>query len=121
MSPASNWVSDKAMASFTSAQLDRGNNNSSKVIYNGDNYFVWVQSCMSALIGKRCLEIAQGTEQIPAMPNNQQTVSWNLYMDGQIRRAQAIDIISSSVNETQRSRLMPFIQALDPAGMWNEL
>ncbi|KAM3081457.1 hypothetical protein ACMFMG_012243 [Clarireedia jacksonii] len=121
MSPAANRVSKKEMATFSAAQLDKGNNDSSKVIYNGDNYFEFVESCTLALIDKRCLGIVLGTEQIPPIPNNQAELQWNLYIDGQNRRAQAIDIISSRVNSAQRSRLMPFIQAEDPAGMWNKL
>ena len=84
-------------------------------ILTGDNYPVFEQTCRTALVVAGAWNIVNGNE---ARPPHQNRALLQDYTERQLR---AIQLISNSVKETYHSRINPFINAVDPQGMWDEI
>src|SRR4051812_45319311 len=108
MSPAADRVIQSKMAVVQLPQSDIIANTpwGSIVIYNGDNYREFADSCMLALIGAGAFDIVLGFEPEIPKPALNTGEAWECYTSWQKRRGTAVQIISSGVNAVQRSKLL---------------
>jgi hypothetical protein len=83
------------------------------LIFNGDNYATFAQTCTLALLSARAWPIVTRGEAQP--------VANNALNDWLRRRAIAIQIISSSVGPLHINSIMDLARNEDPASMWDEL
>ena len=83
------------------------------VVFKSDNYALFRNTCTVALVASGSWDIVQGTEDQP--------IGARALEDWKKRRNHAIQIISSSVSMNHHMKLLTFITASNPKGMWDKL
>jgi len=85
------------------------------LIFNGDNYATFAQTCTLALLSARAWSIVTGAEVQPLAANAARLNDWLN------RRSTAIQIISSSLDPLHLNPIMNLARNEDPKAMWDEL
>ncbi|QSZ36236.1 hypothetical protein DSL72_007362 [Monilinia vaccinii-corymbosi] len=85
------------------------------VVFDGDNWFEFYESCVCALASAEAIAIVQGDEVEPKDGSESELFSFKE------RRGHAMPIINSGVNSVFRSGVVGFLTTYDVVGMWKHL
>ena len=90
------------------------------LVFTGDNYASFVQSCTIALINAKAQSIVNETEDIPD-PATSNAAAIARRINQTNRKAISIQIIFRSISKDYLSSIMPLVIAKDIVKLWKEL
>jgi hypothetical protein len=90
------------------------------LVFTGDNYAVFAQSCTIALVNAKAWSIVNETEDIPD-PNAANAAAIARRTSWTNRKAIGIQIIFGSVSKYYLNSIMPLVIAKDIMELWKEL